>query len=623
MTVSFEVQTQSEGRWTIDSVHDQERGALKIAGTLVQAGQFDAIRVVREDEKRAKPEVIFEEACQRKEGKLTIATVETAPPCKTIDDFYAVDARLALGRLLRHYTARELLTPLELLFNHNHLRLVMRNSDLYDRGVQKIASMQARISEENYQDRVDFLYKTTKEICDRAGQTDPTSKKGTDSDLSPLAQLAEETQGKIDNEYAILSALAKELGQQGGWEDKLIVLLDHLESDYGRNLQEHLDGAIAEICDNAEALKDLLGPHEHQLAAMQTLAGICTGRWETDRWTTKALERLAKALTRFILPYTRTVMMERVAAYFRRSGRIGVGKVTDAAALTLLASILRQDMGFAGGPNMAEALTLRALSALSQNEEDLSPVRCLEQVCRLLPNKMARLGYLFDMLYSRFGRRNLDALTTTVIDVLTEAIKTPPLFPSDIATNPQKLEQTKDSLLARLDQSVTPKEVKAEIRQLFDIALSAISKSDLGEKQPLPADLHEAELTLEENRDKPRKTKTGHLVYPAGSYIFRQGELGDNAYFVHKGRVEIILEQEKGNQVIAVIGRGDVTGEMALINSMPRMASARAVEEAEVSALSGEALKKRLDKLQDFDPVLRRLIDIFSQRLRDWPSITR
>lgn len=621
MTVSFEVQTQSEGRWTIDSVHDQERAALKVANTLVQASQHDAIRVVREDEKRPQPEVIFEESCQRKESKLTIATVETVPLCQTIDDFYAVDARLALGRLLRHYTARELLTPLELLFNHNHLRLVMRNTDLYDRGIQKIASMQARVADVEYQDRVDFLYKTTKEICDRAGQNDPTPKK--DTEQSPLAQLVEETQGKIDNEYAIRAALAQDLSRQGGWEEKLLVLLDHLESDYGRSLQDHLDGVMSEICDNADALKELLGPHEHQLAAMQTLAGICTGHWESDRWTTKALERLANALTRFVLPYTRTVMMERVAAYFRRSGRIGKGKVTDAAALTLLASILRQDMGFAGGPNMAEAITLRALSALSQTGDDLPAGKCLEQVCRLLPNKMARLGYLFDMLYTRFGKTNMDALTTTVIDVLTEALKNPPLFPSDVATNPKKLEQTKDSLLARLDQSSAPKAVKEEIHKLFDLALSAISKKDLGHKQPPPVDVSETEVSLRENKDKPRKTKTGHLVYPIGAYLFRQGELGDNAYFIHKGRVEIILEQESGSQVIAVIGRGDVTGEMALINSMPRMASARALEETEVSALSSEALKKRLNKLQDFDPVLRRLIDIFTQRLRDWPSITR
>lgn len=621
MTVSFEVHTQRDGRWTIDSVHDKERGALKVASNLAHGGQYDAIRVIREDEKRAKPEVIFEEACQRKESKLTIASVENTPICQVANDLYGVDARLTLGRLLRHYLSREVITPLELMFNHNQLRLVMRNNDLYDRGIQKIASMQAQISKSDYQERMDFLYKATKEISDNAGKEDRSS--GSKTDPVTIAHLLGEAQGKIDNEQAMLSALAREMNSHGDWQEKLIVLLTHLESDYGRDIQGYLDGAMAEICDNAEALRDLLGPHDHQLSAMQTLAGICTGKWESDRWTTEALNRLSLALTRYVLPYTRTVLMERVAAFFRRSGRIGHGKVTDAAALTLLASVLRQDTGFAGGPNMAEAVTLRALSALSQTGEDLPPAKCIDQVSRLLPNKLSRLGYLFDMLYTRFGRRNLDAICTAVIDVLTEAIKVPPLFPHEITGDPKRLEQTRDGLLARLDQSATPPDVKEEIHKLLDIALSAISKADLGEKTPPPVDLATTDISDIDHKNKPRKTKTGHLVFDAGSYLFRQGELGDNAYFIHKGRVEIIVESEAGRKVIAVIGRGDVTGEMALINSMPRMASARAIEEVEVSALSADALQKRLKKLQDFDPVLRRLIDIFTQRLRDWPSITR
>jgi CRP-like cAMP-binding protein len=61
---------------------------------------------------------------------------------------------------------------------------------------------------------------------------------------------------------------------------------------------------------------------------------------------------------------------------------------------------------------------------------------------------------------------------------------------------------------------------------------------------------------------------------------------------------------------------------MALIDSQPRMATARASSDTTVNTIPREAIKARLDKLEKFDPVLRRLMGMFVDRMRDFRFIS-
>ncbi len=57
--ISYEVEVQSEGRWTIESVHGHKNAALAAAQALVGANRYEAVRVLegrrqeREDHLRA------------------------------------------------------------------------------------------------------------------------------------------------------------------------------------------------------------------------------------------------------------------------------------------------------------------------------------------------------------------------------------------------------------------------------------------------------------------------------------------------------------------------------------------------------------------------------------------
>jgi CRP/FNR family cyclic AMP-dependent transcriptional regulator len=59
-----------------------------------------------------------------------------------------------------------------------------------------------------------------------------------------------------------------------------------------------------------------------------------------------------------------------------------------------------------------------------------------------------------------------------------------------------------------------------------------------------------------------------------GEVIFAEGSVGRHMYVVVSGRVDIRMKAGDGEAVVATLGKGDLFGEMALVDSLPRSASA-------------------------------------------------
>ena len=103
-----------------------------------------------------------------------------------------------------------------------------------------------------------------------------------------------------------------------------------------------------------------------------------------------------------------------------------------------------------------------------------------------------------------------------------------------------------------------------------------------------------------------------------GDAIFKQFELGRQAYIIKSGKVEIfhIKAQDLNEREISigVLETGAMFGEMALIDDKPRMASARAV--------GGDVVLKVITKgqfksaLENVSPFVSKLIHILSHELR-------
>jgi predicted acylesterase/phospholipase RssA/CRP-like cAMP-binding protein len=73
----------------------------------------------------------------------------------------------------------------------------------------------------------------------------------------------------------------------------------------------------------------------------------------------------------------------------------------------------------------------------------------------------------------------------------------------------------------------------------------------------------------------------------AGEVLFREGDFADAAYFVVGGRLMVLAEDDQGNeQLVAELGRGEVVGELGLLDRAPRSATVRAVRDTTLAAFS-------------------------------------
>jgi cAMP-dependent protein kinase regulator len=86
-------------------------------------------------------------------------------------------------------------------------------------------------------------------------------------------------------------------------------------------------------------------------------------------------------------------------------------------------------------------------------------------------------------------------------------------------------------------------------------------------------------------------------TYKIGELIIRQEDQGNEAYVIQSGRVEVVVEDEKGDyHVVASLSAGDFFGELALLEDMPRSANVRAVAETHVLVLERPIFDKFVDR---------------------------
>ena len=98
----------------------------------------------------------------------------------------------------------------------------------------------------------------------------------------------------------------------------------------------------------------------------------------------------------------------------------------------------------------------------------------------------------------------------------------------------------------------------------------------------------------------------------AGRAVFREGEEGDQMFIIQSGRVKVARELAGKEQVLAVLGKGDFFGEMALLTKTRRTATVTALEPVRLLAFDREGFLNMINKnpkiaLNVIDKLCRRL----------------
>ena len=101
--------------------------------------------------------------------------------------------------------------------------------------------------------------------------------------------------------------------------------------------------------------------------------------------------------------------------------------------------------------------------------------------------------------------------------------------------------------------------------------------------------------------------------YNGGEIIVRQGDVGDCMYVIQEGEVEVVQIQNGDIVRLAVLGRGDFFGEMAIFEKEVRSATVRALGDVRLITVDKSTFLRRIQE----DPSMAfRMVQTLSGRIQ-------
>ena len=104
------------------------------------------------------------------------------------------------------------------------------------------------------------------------------------------------------------------------------------------------------------------------------------------------------------------------------------------------------------------------------------------------------------------------------------------------------------------------------------------------------------------------------INFKKGEDIIKKGTLGDCAYIIEQGSVEVSKLTPHGEkQTLGILEESEIFGEMGLIDGLPRSATVTALDDCVVSVFS----KETFNSLADHNPeALIPIFKVLTRRLR-------
>jgi CRP/FNR family transcriptional regulator, cyclic AMP receptor protein len=127
-----------------------------------------------------------------------------------------------------------------------------------------------------------------------------------------------------------------------------------------------------------------------------------------------------------------------------------------------------------------------------------------------------------------------------------------------------------------------------------------------------------AEVPLFQLLDAAERTALAQMMeqsnFPAGYRIFEEGDAGDRMYVVCSGGVELATTDKLGQKlVLTTAARGDLFGELSLLDHGPRTANATVLEDAELLVLDRTTL---IDYIRRHPEVALDMMAVMGGRVR-------
>jgi len=604
-TSTYEVLTAKGDRWLIDMSSSKQSEAQKRADDLLSMGGLEGVRITELREGWSKEKTIYEKILSVKDNQFKIDPIPNLEMCLTIPDYYALPSRLTIGRMMRKYLDQNGLTALELLFSSAHLRALDRMDAYFPAAMQHAAMLQAKKTKETKTERLDKLYLVYDKIFKRARRKDDEYKEyaelmakyGADRAISEVKAKNPKTP-----DIAVFGMLAAHI-QGGTWSEKMSLAIDIAEQATSPSTISAADDLIAEILDGVEAIDELFRGFSTAKDAWKVYVRLCGGRLNNPpKYMSAQIQRLNDLFLHQNICSTRNVLLKRVSRGLGGTQKLSKdGRDADRSAFISLVRELIEPSGLHGGPDMVEAVVLRAKTLLGETEGDLPIETAIRQALYLMPSQASRLGMLLDLATSNLGQKHEKLVRQQLLSLLDELRSIFDLFPADVKK--EEHIQALDRLRQRLGMSPLAKDLKSTLSKSLD---------KLAEGETIAPKKEKPKITRKESASG----QSDELMLQSGEVLFHEGEAGHEAYLIVQGSVEIYRHLGGKKKALAVLGSGEIIGEMALVDNQPRMASASAAEDTVMVCISQDNLQGRLTRLAKDDTVMHLLIKTLVRRLR-------
>ncbi len=409
---SFEVMVQRDNRWVTEAVRGKETEAKELALKYFADKKCEGVRIVRNwlraDGNTIENEVFCQTRVVKDDGEIRIAPLESAPPrCEATTDYYGLESRNVMSRILRPYFDKMFLTPTEVIHNYRELKRLQDKDTLVPSAVDRVAFLQTRETDQDSKARRDEILKSIEQMSARARKVEkaelPKLTENFSAAMTAVQGLADEDPG-----YLALVVLARDLLNLRSFAGKLERLCKLAAAETDPKALTMLDGVITDVL-GANVLQEVLGWMPglgRAVAAMFDLAdGILIAEKSEAPEAAALLNRL---MGESKLPAARALILDRAHRQLRSTNPLYRSDATkEMDEFNRLLKRLITQNGLYSGTETAEAVTSRYTRLLPQGGA-VGRRSAIISLFRMMPDKAMGVIYLCDLARSEMGTEHAE-----------------------------------------------------------------------------------------------------------------------------------------------------------------------------------------------------------------------
>ncbi|HEY1721484.1 MAG TPA: hypothetical protein VGG27_09595 [Magnetospirillaceae bacterium] len=406
----FEILALRDERWVLEETRETESAARQVAKGVLNKPRVGGVKVVKSWHRadgQTTETVVLEETRAVADPPVTIVPIDEAPQCSQLSDFYKLDSRLTMGRLLRKYVEQVFLTPTELMHNYKALKKLQEADTLYPSAVDRVASVQAKAAGTDAKVRRDELHKFAAQASQRVRKVEESGSlpdiKGTDFKAS--YERVKRMAPPDEAAYMGLVVLCRDLVQHRDWLAKLARIAELIQPDGEEEILTLFDRVMADLVATPAALQDILGAHRNLGAALSAIIDLHDNGTPAEKSDARdEIAKIGPLIASGRMRETRISLIERLCRQLGSSqplSRNDPDKERDTIK-EVIGKLFRAN-GILGGPDAAAAMTRRYVYL--QEGGGLTALKnSVGGVCGSMKDLLDRVIYLLELAKSELGK---------------------------------------------------------------------------------------------------------------------------------------------------------------------------------------------------------------------------